>query len=102
MRLYYEIAVRSFRRATTYRSAYIAGLLTNAFFGALISFVYIALYRFGGTVAGMSVNDAVSYAWAAQSMISIGGGWLATDISLSVRSGEIVNDMTRPWSFYGY
>ena len=43
MRLYYEIALRSFRRATTYRSAYIAGILTNAFFGALRSFVYIAI-----------------------------------------------------------
>ena len=102
MRLYYEIALRSFRRATTYRSAYIAGLLTNAFFGALISFVYIGLYGAGGDVAGMSVHDAVSYVWAAQAMISLGGGWLFTDISLTIRSGEVVNDMTRPWSFFGY
>src|SRR5262245_9108370 len=72
MRLYYEIAVRSFQRATTYRSAYIAGLLTNAFFGAVLSFVYLGVYGSGGSVAGMSAHDAVSYVWIMQSMISIG------------------------------
>ena len=102
MRLYYEVALRSFRRATTYRSSYIAGLLTNAFFGAVISFVYLGLYGAGGAVAGLSVNDAISYGWIAQAMISVGGGWIATDISNSIRSGEVANDMARPWSFYGY
>ena len=71
MRLYYEIALRSFRRATTYRSAYIAGVLTNAFFGALRSFVYIAIYGAGASVAGFSVSDAISYSWATQALISI-------------------------------
>ena len=76
MRLYYEIARRSFRRATIYRSAYIAGLLTNSFFGALRCFVYIALYGAGGTVAGFTLNDAISYTWLTQSLISLGGGWV--------------------------
>ena len=42
MRLYYEVALRAFRRATTYRVAFLAGIITNAFFGAIMSFVYIA------------------------------------------------------------
>jgi ABC-2 type transport system permease protein len=102
MRLYYEIALRSFRRATTYRSAYIAGLLTNAFFGAVMSFVYMAVYGAGGQVAGLSVHDAVSYVWVMQSLISIGAGWLPWEIMLTIRSGEVITDLTRPWSFYGY
>ena len=76
MRLYFEIARRSFRRATAYRSAYVAGLLTNAFFGALRRFVYIALYRAGSSVAGFSLDDGISYTWIAQSLISIGAGWI--------------------------
>ncbi len=36
MQLYFAIARQSFRRAIAYRSAYVAGLLTNAFFGALL------------------------------------------------------------------
>jgi len=103
MRLYYEIALRSFRRATTYRSAYIAGALTNAFFGALRSFVYIAIYGAGGSVAGFSLNDAISYSWVMQSLISIGAGWvIARGLMESIKTGDVVTDLARPWNFYGY
>ncbi len=103
MRLYYEIARRSFRRATAYRSAYVAGLLTNAFFGALRCFVYIALYGAGSTVAGFTLNDAISYTWITQSLISIGAGWIDTrDLMQTIRTGDVVADLMRPWSFFGY
>ncbi len=102
MRLYYEIALRSFRRATMYRGAYIAGLLTNAFFGAVMTFVYRAIYAAGGTVAGFSMNDAVSYTWVTQSLISIGGAWITGELMSTIRTGEVVTDLSRPWSFYGY
>jgi ABC-type uncharacterized transport system, permease component len=102
MRLYFEIGLRAFRRATIYRSAYIAGILTNAFFGTLICFMYQALYGSGGNVAGMSLHDAITYVWLTQSLISVGGGWMSTDIIQTIRTGEIANDMARPWSFFGY
>lgn len=102
MRLYYEIAVRAFRRAATYRGAYLMGMLTNAFFGALITFVYRAVYAGGGTVAGYSLQDAISYNWLTQSLISIGGAWLMMDISQTIASGEVVTDLSRPWNFYSY
>lgn len=103
MRLYYEIALRSFRRATTYRSAYIAGVLTNAFFGALRSFMYIGIYGAGGAVAGFTLQDAISYTWVTQSLISVGAGWLVSrDLMNTIRSGDVITDLSRPWSFYGY
>ena len=103
MRLYYEIAIRSFRRATTYRSAYIAGVLTNAFFGALRSFMYIGIYGAGGAVAGFTLQDAISYTWVTQSLISVGAGWLVSrDLMNTIRSGDVITDLSRPWSFYGY
>ena len=103
MRLYYEIALRAFRRATTYRSAYVAGILTNAFFGALRSFMYIAIYGAGGAVAGFALSDAISYTWVTQSLISVGAGWVTSrDLMGSIRTGDVVTDMARPWNFYGY
>lgn len=104
MRLYYEIAVRSFRRATTYRSAFIAGMLTNAFFGALRCFVFVAVFQSSGAaqVAGFSLSDTISYTWLTQSLISIGAGWVAWDIAGTIRSGDVITDLARPWSFYGY
>ncbi len=102
MRLYYEIAVRSFRRASMYRGAYLSGMLTNAFFGSLVSFVYQAIYAAGGNVAGFTVHDAISYAWVTQSLISIGGAWLSMDIVNTIGTGEVVTDLSRPWNFYAY
>jgi ABC-2 type transport system permease protein len=103
MRLYYEIALRSFRRATVYRSSYIAGILTNAFFGVLRSFVYIGLYGAGGAVAGFTLQDAISYTWVTQALISIGAGWVfSRELMGSIRTGDVVTDLSRPWNFYGY
>ncbi len=104
MRLYYEIAVRAFRRATMYRIAYLAGIVTNSFFGALSCFVYAAVYGASGAheVAGMRLSETISYAWATQCMISIGAGWIISDIGQTIQTGDVMTDLMRPWSFYGY
>jgi ABC-2 type transport system permease protein len=103
MRLYVEIAIRAFRRAAAYRTAFLSGTLTNAFFGALFCYVYQAVYGTGGAVAGMSLHDALSYAWTTQAMISIGAGWVtANEISASIYTGDVVTDLYRPWNFYLY
>lgn len=102
MRLYYEIALRSFRRMTAYRTAFIAGMLTNAFFGAIRCFVYVAVYDGGGAVAGFTLADAISYTWITQSLISIGAGWITSDMASTIYSGAVITDLSRPWNFYGY
>jgi ABC-2 type transport system permease protein len=103
LRLYLAVARRAFQRATTYRSAYIAGILTNAFFGALLSFVYRAVYGDRDTVAGLSLNDAISYVWTTQSLIAIGAAWITSlEISQAIRTGDVITDLMRPWSFFLY
>jgi ABC-2 type transport system permease protein len=104
MRLYYEIALRSFRRITTYRTSFVAGIITNAFFGALRCFVFIALYRQQAdpVVAGFTLDDAIAYTWLTQSLISIGAGWIAYDVGMTIKSGDVITDLSRPWSFTGY
>lgn len=104
MRLYYEVALRSFRRATTYRVAFLAGIITNAFFGAIMSFVYIAVYAARGdaVVAGYSLRDAISYIWVGQALIAVGAAWLFSDLKNAIRSGDVAVDLMRPWNFYAY
>ncbi len=104
MRLYYEIAVRSFRRVMVYRGAFIAGILTNAFFGALRCFVFIAVYMASpkDSVAGFTLSEAISYTWLTQALISIGAGWVSWDLAGMIRSGDVISDLYRPWSFFGY
>lgn len=102
MRLYYEIAARAFRRASFYRGAALAGLVTNALFGAVLTFMYRAVYGSGGTVAGLSLEDCITYVWLMQSLISVGAAWMTWELMASIRSGDVVSDLAKPWSFYGY
>jgi ABC-2 type transport system permease protein len=102
MRLYYEVALRAFRRATTYRVAALAGLITNAFFGAMLSLVYVAVYTSQTTMAGYSAQEAVSYLWVGQSLIAIGSAWVSGDLTRSIRTGDVAVDLMRPWNFYAY
>lgn len=100
MRLYYEIALRAFRLALTYRAAYLAGALTNAFFGVVRSYIYIALYGAGGSVAGFTLRDAIEYTWITQ--VLFGVAVISLEIDGTIRTGDVVTDLFRPWSFYGY
>lgn len=61
MRLFWEIALRSFRKHLTYRAATIAGLLTNFFFGWLKVSVLLALYNGRSVVEGISQNDLYAF-----------------------------------------
>jgi ABC-2 type transport system permease protein len=104
VRLYLEVARRSFARHLTYRAATLAGLFTNTVFGVMISAVYTAFFRGReeSAVAGFTLTDALSYVWLGQSLISVIAIWGTWEIAASIRSGDIVTDLTKPMSYYGY
>ncbi len=99
MRLFWEIVSLAIRRQLTYRAAIWAGLATNVFFGLLRAFVMIALYAARDEVAGLTLQDAITYTALSQAIIaylSIFGWW---DVMESVNSGEVAADMLRPMSY---
>lgn len=99
MRLFWEIVLLAVRRQLTYRAAMWAGLATNVFFGLLRAFVMVALYGARDQVAGLTLQDAITYTALSQAVIaylSIFGWW---DVMESVNSGEVAADMLRPMSY---
>ncbi len=78
LRFYVEVARTAFRRQLIYRWANLAGLLTNAFFSSVFSYVIIALYHARPVIAGYNVNDTLRYTWVVQAMIMavLPFGWL--------------------------
>jgi ABC-2 type transport system permease protein len=102
LRFYVEVARAAYRRQLIYRWANIAGLLTNVFFGAIVSYVYIALFQARPHAAGYDVQDALTYIWVVQAMIMVvlPFGWY--DLMLTIRSGEVVTDLSKPCDFYWY
>lgn len=102
MRLFWEIARVSFQRQLTYRAATLAGLATNIFFGLLRAAVLIALYGARDVVAGISLQDAITYTALAQAMIAylMIFGWY--DLMNSVYSGEVATDLLKPLSYFRF
>ena len=70
MRLFWEIARRSFRRQLTYRAATIAGLVTTFGFGWLRVSVLLALYGERTVVDGITVSGLYAYVALTQAVIT--------------------------------
>ncbi len=102
LQFYVEVARTAFRRQLIYNWANLAGLLTNIVFGAIFSYVMIALYQVKHLAGGYDLNDALRYVWLVQAlvMIVLTFGWY--DLMLTIRSGEIVSDLSKPCDFYWY
>ena len=101
-RFYVEVARTAFRRQLIYRWSNLAGLGTNVFWGVLQTAVFMALYRSRPVVAGYNLGDTLRYWWLCQGMIMVvlPFGWY--DLLLTIRSGEVVTDLSKPCDFYWY
>jgi ABC-2 type transport system permease protein len=102
LRFYFEVARTAYRRQLIYRWANFTGLLTNIFFVTVFSYVLIALYQARPQVAGYDVLDSVRYTWLIQAMIMVMTPFGWSDLMQTIRSGEVVSDLSKPCDFYWY
>ena len=102
MRVYLVGLRMSYRRYRTYGTATLAGLATNAFFGLLRSYVFIAFYQQRPVAAGFSLNDALTYVWLTQGLIMPLYLWGWLEIANTIRTGAIASDLVKPISFFGF
>ena len=102
MRLYWEVAKRSFRRWSTYRSATVAGATTNIVFGYIKAYILLAVYERQARVGGWDATDAVTYTFVVQGIFSMVGAFGWTELADRVTTGDVVSDLYRPVDFEGY
>src|SRR5215471_15517425 len=103
--LLYAAVVRvAFRRQLAYRTANLAGLATNSFFGLLRASLFIALFNSSSqpTIGGYDLQAAATYTWITQAMIMVISLWGWWDIETTIRTGDVVTDLARPFSYLGY
>jgi ABC-2 type transport system permease protein len=102
MRLFVELAKRSFQRQLSYRVATFAGLATNFFFGMLRVAVMVALYQTSGEVNGISLRGAITFTGLTQALIGFLSlfGWY--DMMNSIYTGAIASDLLKPMGFFNY
>jgi ABC-2 type transport system permease protein len=102
MRLYLELARKAAQRQLAYRQANLAGLLTNLFFGALRAYVLIAVFSTRPEIGGYTLVAAVTYTGLTQAVLRAVQifGWM--EIIKTVRSGDIVSDLSKPFDYYWF
>jgi ABC-2 type transport system permease protein len=103
MRLYLELAKKSFQRQVAYRTATLAGLITNVFFGVLRASILIAVYNAQtNSVPNYSVRDAITYTGLTQAFIGALTLWGWFEMINSIKSGEVASDLSRPYDYYNF
>ena len=102
MRLYWEVARRAYQRQLAYRTANLAGLITNAVFGYLRAAVMLALYATEQTIGGYDRRDAITYLWVTQACVMVIALWGWYEIEQTIRTGDVVSDLAKPFSYLGY
>lgn len=101
--LYWQIARRGYRRYATYRAATAAGVFTNSVFGFLRAYVFIELFAVAGTsVGGFTLRDTLTYTFITQGLLMAIYMWGWWDIALSIRTGDVVTDLFRPFDYQLY
>jgi ABC-2 type transport system permease protein len=91
------MAENGFRRWAAYRLATVAGAFTNTVFGLIRSYITVgAIGAAGGTLAGYTAAQGLTYAWLGQAFLSPLAlmGW--NELAQRVRTGDIAVDLARP------
>jgi ABC-2 type transport system permease protein len=93
---------RALQRQFAYRVENLAGIFTNVFFGYLRVAVFVVVYQSASSLGGYDQQSAVTYMWVTQAMIMVVALWGWWDIELTIRSGDVVSDLAKPFSYLGF
>jgi ABC-2 type transport system permease protein len=102
VRLYWEIALRAFQRQLAYRTANLAGLVTNSAFGYLRAIVFLTVYQGRSSVGSYDLPGVITYMWITQALIMVVVMWNWWDVEETIRTGDVVGDLAKPFSFTGF
>ena len=102
MRLYLEVARKSFRRQMAYRTANLAGIAVNFFFTCLRVFIFTSVLAHRTQVAGYNVSQIITYMCLTEALMMTAGAIGNWELMDSVMSGQVAMDLARPWDFFFY
>jgi ABC-2 type transport system permease protein len=95
--VYLTAARLSFRRYITYRSATVAGVITNTAFGFIRAYILLAMWHEKPRIGNYDAADAVTYVFLTQGLITPIGVFLgSTELGSRIRTGEVATDLYRP------
>jgi ABC-2 type transport system permease protein len=102
MGLFWIICAKSIQKQLSYRTAALAGLVTNLFFGFLRAAVLIALYGSRTVITGIPLEGAITYTGITQAIIGYLSLFNWYELMNSVYTGAIATDLVKPLSYYRF
>ena len=94
---YFKLRIETFLQ---YRSAAIAGLTTQFFWGLMMIFIYMALYQNADNVS-MNLQEVIAYTWLHQAFYAfLAIRVMDSEIRDSIRSGNVAYEIIRPYNLY--
>lgn len=86
-----------------YRTAALAGVATQFFWGAISIMIFLAFYGDLPSVNGFSKTHLITYIWLQQSFLVFIVLWLRDhELFELIRTGNIAYELCRPLNIYGY
>lgn len=103
MSAYLSVCRLRFIHGLQYRTAAIAGLSTQLFFGLIFIMVFVAFYSGTSNEMPMSLSEVVTYVWLQQIFLSLIMLWARdNEIFGFITSGSIAYELCRPVEMYGF
>ena len=101
MKSYISYFKLKFITGLQYRTAALAGIATQFFFGFVYISVYVAFYESGGSDLPMKLSELISYVWLSQSLFSLINLWYKDkEIINMIKTGNIAYELCRPQDLY--
>jgi ABC-2 type transport system permease protein len=102
VRVYAEVAARSFRRYSTYRGAVLAGVVVNTVFGFINVGVLRAALAERSEIGGLDRVSIVAFTFAVQALLMNVTAFGDFGFPARVLSGDVASEMSRPMDFSLY
>lgn len=101
MRAYFTYFKLKFISGLQYRSAALAGIATQFFFGFVYIMVYVAFYESGSKNVPMSLSQVITYLWLNQSLLALVNQFSRDqELFKIVKDGTISYELARPKNLY--
>lgn len=103
MNAYKSLFIARFALLLQYRSAALAGVATQLFWGFLKVMILEAFYRHAASNQPMTLSEAIGYTWLGQAFLMAIVPWSGDrEIQELIRSGSIGYDLLRPADLYNF
>ncbi len=97
---YQALVSARFRALLQYRSAAIAGLTTQIFFGLTFVMVFEAFFRSSTALQPMTLGETTTYIWLGQAFFVLIPWNVDNDLRAMIRSGGVSYELLRPLDLY--